>query len=101
MSRQSGVVILSLLLLVLSPSAPDQLIVEPPRDEKPAPAVEKKAVDLLETISEQVASLHSPLNRMRSECVIADLLWKRDEKRARALFKTASDDLVNMIAEID
>ena len=61
----------------------------------------KKAVDLLETISEQVPNLHSASNRIRAECVIADLLWSRDEKRARVLFKTASDDLVTMIANID
>jgi hypothetical protein len=102
MSRQSGLVMLSLLLLVLFRTAPaQQIAAAPPRDENPTPAIEKKAVDLLETISEQVASLHLPLNRIRSECVIADLLWKRDEKRARALFKTASDELVNMIADID
>jgi hypothetical protein len=102
MSRQSGLVILSLLLLVLSRTAPaQQIAAAPPRDENPTPAIEKKAVDLLETISEQVTSLHLPTNRIRSECVIADLLWKRDEKRARALFKTASDDMVGMIADID
>jgi hypothetical protein len=91
---------LSLLLLVLSsPAAAQQIAAQPSPDDKAA--LEKKAVDLLETISGQVASLHSPLNRIRLECVIADLLWQRDEKRARALLKTASDELVNMIGEID
>ena len=103
MSRQFAIVILSLLLLVLPGTAASaqEIAAAPPRDDKPTPAIEKKAVDLLETISEQVPNLHSASNRIRAECVIADLLWTRDEKRARALFKTASDDLVTMIANID
>jgi hypothetical protein len=102
MFRRLTLVALSSLLLVLPRTALAQEFVgEPPRDEKPAPAIEKKAFDLLETISEQVANLHSPSNRIRAECVIADLIWTRDEKRARALFKTASDDLTNVLANID
>jgi hypothetical protein len=102
MFRRLALVVLSLLLLVLPRIALAQEFVgEPPRDEKPTPAIEKKAFDLLETISEQVTSLHSPSNRIRAESVIADLLWTRDEKRARALFKTASDDLINVVANID
>ena len=102
MSRRSALIILSLLLLVLVPTArAQQITAELPRDEKPITANEKKAVDLLEKISDQVTNLHSPGNRLRAECGIADLLWTRDEKRARALFKTASDELVDLIANID
>jgi len=102
MFRRLALVVLSLLLLVLPRTAlAQQFGANPPPDERPAPAIEKKAFDLLETISEQVANLHSPSNRIRAECVIADLLWARDEKRARALFKTASDDLANVVANID
>jgi hypothetical protein len=102
MFRRLALVVLSLLLLFLPRIAlAQQFGAGPPPDEKPAPAIEKKAFDLLETISEQVANLHSPSNRIRAECVIADLLWIRDEKRARALFKTAADDLANVVANID
>ena len=102
MFRRLALVVLSLLLLVLSrPALAQEFVGAPPRDEKPTPAIEKKALDLLETISEQVTSLHAPSNRIRAECLIADLLWIRDEKRARALFKTASDDLINVVANID
>lgn len=102
MSRRSPLVVLSLLLFMLPrPATAQQIAAEPPRDEKPTPAIEKKAVDLLQTISEAATNLHSPGNRLRAECGIADLLWTRDEKRARALFKTASDDLIDLIANID
>ncbi|HEX7530385.1 MAG TPA: hypothetical protein VF333_04520, partial [Pyrinomonadaceae bacterium] len=102
MFRRLALVALSLLLLVLPGTARAQeFSAGPARDEKPTPAIEKKAFDLLETISEQVTSLHAPSNRIRAECLIADLLWIRDEKRARALFKTASDDLINVVANID
>ena len=102
MVRRLALVVLSLLLLVLPRIASAQGFVgEPPRDEKPTPAIEKKAFDLLETISEQVTSLHAPSNRIRAESIVADLLWARDEKRARSLFKTAADDLTNVVANID
>jgi hypothetical protein len=103
MSRWLALVALSLLLLVVpSNSASAQNVaLEDPGTGKPEPAVEKKAFDLLQTISEQLTSLHSPSNRVRAECVIADLLWTRDEKRSRALFKTASEDVANAVANID
>ena len=69
--------------------------------EKVDPATEKKALDLVESLSEQVDNLHSPSNRMRAQCVVADLLWARDEKRARSLFSAAVTQLANRISEID
>jgi hypothetical protein len=65
------------------------------------PATEKKALDLLESVSDQIMSLRSSTNRLRAQCVAADLLWARNEKRARALFKGAIAILVNRIAELD
>jgi hypothetical protein len=102
MFRRLALFALSLLLLVLPSTAlAQELSAGPPRDEKPTPAVEKKAFDLLETISEQVTNLHAPTNRIRAECTIADLLWTKDEKRSRALFKAASDDLISVVTNID
>lgn len=65
------------------------------------PATEKKALDLVESLSEQVSNLHSPSNRMRAQCMVADLLWSRDEKRARSLFTAAVNQLAGRIEEID
>ena len=101
-SRRLALVALSLLLLILPGAASAQnLPAETPSPEKLDPAKEKKAFDLLQSISEQVSSLHSPSNRVRAECLIADLLWVRDEKRSRALFKSASEDLAAVVADID
>jgi hypothetical protein len=73
----------------------------PVKERAPDPATEKKAVDLLESISDQAMSLHSPLNRIGAECTIADLLWTRNEKRARSLFKAATEQMIAVIAELD
>ena len=101
-SRRLALVALSLLLLVLPGAASAQNFpAESPSPEKLDPAKEKKAFDLLQSISEQVSTLHSPSNRVRAECLIADLLWVRDEKRSRALFKSASDDVAAVVADID
>src|SRR6185369_3047770 len=85
-------------------------IVEPPGD-RPAPqpepsvkvdpATEKKALDLIESLSEQVGNLHASSNRMRAQITVADLLWSRDEKRARSLFNAALTLLSARISEID
>ena len=103
MSRWLALVALLLLLLVVLPGAASaqDVAVTAPNPEKPEPAIEKKAVDLLQTISEQIGSLHSPSNRVRAESALAGLLWTRDEKRSRALFKSAADDLAEMIANTD
>jgi hypothetical protein len=68
---------------------------------KADPATEKKAVDLLESVSDQIVNLRSNTNRLRAECVVADLLWARDEKRARALFNAAISILTTRISELD
>ena len=83
--------------MVSAPSPP----LPAPSPEKIDPAIEKKALDLVESLSEQVDNLHSPSNRMRAQCVVADLLWARDEKRARSLFSAAVTQLANRISEID
>jgi hypothetical protein len=68
---------------------------------KPDPATEKKALDLLETITDQVMNLHAPSNRMRAQIAVGDLLWSRDEKRARTLFTAALAQLTARIADLD
>lgn len=83
--------------LVNLPSAPPPV----PSPMKIDPATEKKALDLIESLSEQVSNLHSPSNRMRAQCTVADLLWSRDEKRARSLFTSAVAQLASRISEID
>jgi hypothetical protein len=69
--------------------------------EKPIPAPEKKAFDLLQTIAGQITNLHARSNRIQAECVVADMLWVSDEKTARSLFKTLSGEMVALIADTD
>lgn len=102
MSRWLALVALSLLLLSVPGAASAQeLTTEGPGSAKPDPALEKKAFELLQSMSEQISSLHSTSNRIQAECQIADLLWARDEKRSRALFRSASDDLTAAVSNID
>jgi hypothetical protein len=65
------------------------------------PETEKKALDLVQTLSEQVVNLHASANRIRAESQVADLLWVRDEKRARTLFTAAVTQLASQISELD
>ncbi len=65
------------------------------------PETERKALDLVETLSEQVLNLHASANRIRAQTQVADLLWARDEKRARTLFNAAVSQMANDIAELD
>jgi hypothetical protein len=63
--------------------------------------VERKALDLVATLSEQVLNLRAPANRIRAESEVADLLWVRDEKQARTLFNAAISQLTNQISDLD
>jgi len=108
MNRALALILFSAALLL--PSICHAQIVEMPGD-RPAPqpeptvkvdpATEKKALDLIESLSEQVGNLHASSNRMRAQITVADLLWSRDEKRARSLFNAALALLSARISEID
>lgn len=55
---------------------------------------EKKAVELIEEIAAEISFLKLSDNRALVLASVADLLWKRDEKRARQLFRQAADEVV-------
>jgi hypothetical protein len=78
---------------------PPPTAAEPPA--KLDPETEKKALDLVETLAEQVLNLHATANRIRAELQVADLLWVRDEKRARTLFTAAVSQLTSQISDLD
>jgi len=73
----------------------------PPEVPKLDPEVEKKALDLVDSLSQQVLNLHSAANRIRAQTQVADMLWTRDEKRARTLFTAAINQLTNQISDLD
>ncbi len=64
-------------------------------------AVEKKATDLLDRVISRIANLRNPDNRIAASCAVADLLWSRDEKRARGLFDNVTKEVTSQIASID
>ncbi|HET8677239.1 MAG TPA: hypothetical protein VFO63_15695 [Blastocatellia bacterium] len=84
----------SMLLLLISLSATAQ---SPPddKDKKDREAaekkesVEKKVLALVDETVKEIASLRLADNRIRMFALAGDVLWEKDEKRARVLFKQA------------
>ncbi len=99
--------LLLLCSLLVAPTVGEAQIIEPPppvpiaSPAKVDPAIEKKALDLLETLTDQAMNLHAPSNRMRAEIALGDLIWSRDEKRARSLFAAAIAQLTSRISDLD
>lgn len=56
-------------------------------------AVQKKAVELLESLASQIGTLQSAENRARLGANIAASLWTHDEKRARDLLVSVEADI--------
>lgn len=69
--------------------------------EKARAELEKKAVTLLERTLEDASLLKLPENRAYINANVADFLWKRDEKRARHLFRAAAAELILAQAEFE
>lgn len=78
-----------------------ELANNPATAEKTESAPEKDAFELLDTLAGRITTLRSAENRVYAGCAVADLLWPKDEKRARALFETLTKEMVALVAEID
>ncbi|MDQ4123279.1 MAG: hypothetical protein M3209_17730 [Acidobacteriota bacterium] len=63
--------------------------------------LEKKALTLVDRAAEEVTLLKLPENRAYVNAHVADLLWKRDEKRARRLFRSAAEELILAQTELE
>ncbi|HJQ32906.1 MAG TPA: hypothetical protein VJ866_12030 [Pyrinomonadaceae bacterium] len=89
---------LTLSVLILSGAAAAQLPqVKQESDEEKAKArkeLERKALALLDETLEQSQVLKLAENRAAVRLQAADLLWPRDEKRARQLFRDAASDFL-------
>lgn len=59
-------------------------------------AIEERAYQLLDDIVAGTQTLKLPENRGRLQIAAADLLWKRDEARARSLFSEAAANVVEL-----
>jgi hypothetical protein len=58
---------------------------------------EKKAFTLLEQVVEEAQMLKLPENRARVQIGAADMLWQRDQGRARSLFALAADSIADLM----
>ena len=64
-------------------------------------ALEQKAFALIEEIIVQAPTLKLTENRVSIQATAADLIWKRDEKRARVIFKQATAGLAQAMSAMD
>ena len=88
---------LTILILICPASAQETAA----KNDTIDPAVEKKALDLLEIVASKISSLKNPENRISLSSSVAELLWTRDEKRARALFQEVTKEMSTMVASVD
>jgi hypothetical protein len=72
-----------------------------PDPAKEQAALETKALELLDQAIAEGRGLRLAENRARVQFTGGDLLWKRDEKRARVLFGEAAASFAEMLAAID
>lgn len=63
-------------------------------------ALERKALELLDDVGGEAQGLKLAENRVRLQVAAADLLWARDEKRARDLFNAALSSVASTAAAI-
>jgi hypothetical protein len=64
-------------------------------------ALEQKALTLLDEVIADAQLLKTAANRLRIQIIAADLLWLRDETRARTLFEKSIKDLSELVGSID
>ena len=94
--------VLTLCLLILSTTALAQLPQTNNKQEseeekaKARKELERKALALLDETLEGAQVLKLAENRVAVRTQAADLLWPRDEKRARAIFRDAAADLATL-----
>lgn len=94
------------LLLTLCAAVPAQTQTESPtasKDEKEKAKLEleRKAFNLAERIASDAALLKIAENRAFLIASAAEILWKQDQKRARALFRNAADELIIANADLE
>jgi len=91
MTRTLFTLVVILAALFHPVHAQDSPLTDKPQDNDAA--LREKAFNLLESAAGQLNTLQSPENRARLGANIADSLWDHDEKRARALFALAQEDI--------
>lgn len=62
---------------------------------------EKKAWEILEELVTEAQSFKLPENRTHLQLAAADLLWEKDEARARSLYQSAASSVAEMMNELE
>lgn len=95
------------LALVLFIHAPTTAQTSPEQDtaktqqQEARKALEQKALTLLDEVIADAQLLKTAINRLRVQINAADLIWSRDETRARILFEKSIKDLSELVGNID
>jgi hypothetical protein len=98
----TAIIVLSLVSSPLAQTPPERLGIEPQRqaprqteeEKKAAKELEKKVMALIDRLVEEGMSLRLVENRVHFLTGASDVLWARDEARARALLREAMDQVV-------
>jgi hypothetical protein len=105
MAFMAGMLILSAVTVIKAQDPATQLTPTgaqtDEQQQKEKEAAEKKATVLLEQIVGEVQLLRLPENRIRVQIAAADMLWKRNEARARSMFSLAGDGVAELIRSGD
>lgn len=97
-TRVSTLLILALTLGVATSIAAQEASTLPTSEEQQKKEKsEKRAFALLEQVADEVHMLKLPENRIRVQIGVADLLWQRDEGRARSLFALAAEGVADIL----
>jgi hypothetical protein len=62
---------------------------------------EKKGVELLDQVLSESQSMRLPENRARVQITAAELLWERDQGRARSIFLAAAASIIDQMRALD
>jgi hypothetical protein len=92
-------IIAIILSAFISATAQDPAPQQPTEDDKAKEktALEKNAYRLLDQVIDEAQTLRLPENRVHIQITAADLIWDRNQSRARSLFALASDAIVEMM----
>jgi hypothetical protein len=101
MTRRTFLTSFALTLIILTTvfaQSPAPLPESKEEKEKAQKELERKALGLLDETLAGMQALRLAENRSLIQAQAADMLWKRDEKRARALFRDALNDLATALS---
>ena len=66
-----------------------------------SPELKQNAVKLLFSVARETRQFKLPENRVRTQTIVADLMWEHDESEARAVYQKTLGELRNLLDQID